>query len=365
MTERLRIAVVGCGAIARHAHVPGWLANEEARIVALCDPDAAAVDVIKERHKLPCAVYSSIEELLAREAMDVVDVCTPGHLHVEHVRQALEAGHHVLLEKPPVTSLASAKELIELARSHDRKVGAIFNYRYRDLVMQLKRVIDDGVLGKPVKVHIRHHGPLIFTDAPWLWNEKRSKYLVWEFGIHFVDLLVHLLGPPARVLQVLPFEHPTLGHTTDLEVCVAFGNDTVGRLEITSDSTRHSTSMTTVEVYGTGMDAFVRWFPPMLRITSGQLTPMEAIGGELKAAWTIGHKLLRGTFVRDRNISHYRTIDAYVDWLRGRSVYPLRLENTLPTIGLLEEIEQRIPSYSSASAGVGSGSGFAGMHPGS
>jgi scyllo-inositol 2-dehydrogenase (NADP+) len=354
MTSPIRVAIAGCGAIARHAHVPGWLANRDARIVALCDPDRDAMRVITERHRLDCATYGSLDELLSgsRGEVDVVDICTPGHMHLDHARRALQAGHHVLLEKPPVPSAADAQELIDLARSRDLKLGAIFNYRYRDLVMQLKGTMDQGLLGDPVKVHITHHGPFIFADAPWLWNEKRSKYLLWEFGIHFIDMLVHLLGAPERVVNVLPFQHPTMGHTTDLEVSVAFKSGAIGRLEITADSTRHSTSMTTVQVYGSGMDAYVRWFPPLMRISSGQLLPMQAIGSELKAAWTIAYKLARGTFIRDRNISHYRTIDAYVDWLRDRSAYPMRLEDALPTLRLLEEIEKRIPSYASAGNGV-------------
>jgi predicted dehydrogenase len=346
MKGGIRVAVVGCGAIARHAHVPAWLANPDARVVALCDPDVAAMAAIKQRHRIQCRTYASLEDLLSLEVVDVVDISTPGHLHVEQATRALSSGCHVLLEKPPAGSCAAAEALIRLARSKELKLGAIFNYRYRDLVMQLKQVIDQGVLGELAKVYITHHGPFIFTDAPWLWDEKRSKYLLWEFGIHFVDLLVYLLGPPERVLHVLPFRHPTLGHTTDLEVSVAFQNGAVGRLEITSDSTRHSTSLTQIQVYGTGMDAFVRWFPPLLRITAGQLTPMQAIGDELKAAWTVGQKLMRGTFIRERNISHYRTIDAYVDWLEGRAVYPLRLEDALPTLRLLEEIEHHVPSYS-------------------
>jgi predicted dehydrogenase len=348
MTGGIRVAVVGCGAIARHAHVPAWLANDGVRVVALCDPDAAAMEAIRERHGIGCKTYTSLDELLARGNVDVIDICTPGHLHVEQAQRAVGAGCHVLLEKPPAGTSADAEGLVRLARAKELKVGAIFNYRYRDLVMQLKQLVDQGVLGEPAKLYITHHGPLIFTDAPWLWNEKRSKYLLWEFGIHFVDLLVHFLGPPERVLHVLPFQHPALGHTTDLEVSIGFRNGAIGRLEITSDSTRHSTSLTQMQLYGTGMDAFVRWFPPMLRVTAGQLTPMQAISDELRAAWTIGQKLLRGTFVRDRNISHYRTIDAFVDWLEGRAVYPLRLEDTLPTIRLLEEIERHVPSYAPA-----------------
>jgi len=345
MSREIRVAIVGCGAIARHAHVPAWLNNREAAIVALCDPETAAADIIRDRHKLSCQTYRSLDDVLERERPDVVDICSPGYLHVEQAQRSLEAGSHVLVEKPPASTAAGAEHLARLAASKNLKLGAIFNYRYRDLIVQLKQLSVEGALGDLVKVYITHHGPLIFSEAPWLWNEKKSKYLVWEFGIHFLDILVHLLGPHERVLHVLPFEQPAVGHTTDLEVSIAFAGGAVGRLEITSDSLRHSTHFTHIQAYGTGMDAFVRWFPPLLRTTAGQLTPMKAIGDELKAAWTIGQKLVSGTFLRERNISHYRTIDAYVDWLRGRGTYPVRFEDILPTIRLLEEIGRQVPSY--------------------
>lgn len=345
MNPKLRVAVIGCGAIARHAHVPAWLSNTEAEIVAICDQSTDAMSQLADKHSLKCRHFQSLDELLAKEKTDIVDICTPGHFHLEHATKALEAGCHTLVEKPPAPTVEAATRLVEIALSKGLKLGAIFNYRYRDVVLQFKQHLDQGLLGELVKVSITHHGPVVFGDAPWLWNERESKYLLWEFGIHFIDLLVHLLGPHVRVVHVLPTVQPSLGHTTDLDLTIEFSNGRLGKLEITADSTRHSTFFTHIYAYGTAMDAFIRWFPPTVRLTSGLVNPLKILLDEARASFDIGTRILRGTYLKQRNITHYRVINAYVDWIRGRSEYPMAFQKILPTLKLLKDIEQYIPSY--------------------
>jgi predicted dehydrogenase len=318
------------------------------QVVGLCDPDPDAVERLRQKLKMRVPSYAGLEELLQEVRPDVVDICTPGFLHAEQASAALEAGCHVLVEKPPVSNVSQALDLSALAAGRGRKLGALFNYRYRDLVMELKGAADSGLLGKLVKVNITHHGPLVFTDAPWLWDEARSKYLLWEFGLHFVDILVHLLGPAEEVLHVHAFEQPALGHTTDLDIAVRFAGGTVGKLEITADTTRHSSALTRIDAYGTAQDAFVRWFPPQIRFRASTDNPLGIIGDELRSAWFVANKLLRNQFTRHRNISHYRVINAFADWVAGGEEYPLTFDRIVPTIELLCEIEKRVPSYSRA-----------------
>ncbi|NEQ53319.1 MAG: Gfo/Idh/MocA family oxidoreductase [Leptolyngbya sp. SIO3F4] len=344
----VKVAIVGCGNIARRAHIPAWLENSNAKIVALCDPSQEAIEKVVSRYQLKCDQYNSLDEMLASvKKPDVVDICSPGFLHVEQTQQAMAAGCHVLVEKPPAPSWRVAQELANLAREKGVKLGALLNYRYRDLIVQLKQLSEAGTLGKLTKVYITHHGPLIYTDASWLWNEKKSKYLVWEFGIHFIDILIYLLGTPKRVISVLPFEQPSIGHTTDLEVVIEFESGAVGRLEISSDSTRHSSFFTHINAYGTGMDAFVRWFPASIRLVAGQLNPIGLIFQEIQSVWNIARKILNGSFLKYRNISHYRIIDEYVEWIIEETEYSLSFEKILPTLKLLDKIEEQIPSYRS------------------
>jgi predicted dehydrogenase len=345
VSKAVRVALVGCGAVARHAHVPAWLALPEAELVALCDPSEAAISELRDKSGLSCDGYSSIDEMLRGQPANVIDICSPGYLHVSHVRLALAAGCHVLVEKPPCYSPEQTENLRDMARSRGLKLGAVLNYRYRDLVIQLKSLSESGRLGKIRKVHITHHGPLVYTDTAWLWDEAQSKYLLYEYGIHLLDILVHLLGPHVRLVNVAPYEQRALDHTTDLEVVAEFAGGAIGRLEITADSTRHSSHFTQINVYGTAMDAFLRWFPPSIRVTAGIVSPLDILRDEIKAVWAVGVKVLRGQFIKYRNISHLRLISAYLDWVLGRAEYPLSFDRIAPTVKLLSEIQAHVPSY--------------------
>jgi UDP-N-acetyl-2-amino-2-deoxyglucuronate dehydrogenase len=348
MKTPIRVAIAGCGNIARRAHVPAWLDRAQTEIVALCDPSAQAMKQITERHGLGCSLHHDLGELLEEVKPDVVDVCSPTPFHYPLAKRALEAGCHVLLEKPPAQTLAEAEELNEIARANGLKLGVSFNYRYRDLVQNLKRVQEQGLLGEVVKVHITHHGPLIFADAEWTWDERRSRYLLWESGIHFLDILVHLFGPHEEIVSVIPTVHPGIKHTTDIEVTVRFKNGGTGRLEIVADSTRHSSFFTQMNVYGTAADAFVRWFPNSMMIVSGQVNPFALLLNEAKAIWELGTKVLTGQYLKQRNVSHYRLIGDYVEWLAGRADFGLKMEDALPTLRLLAEISEHIPAYRAA-----------------
>src|SRR5205823_5087954 len=100
-TTPLRIAVVGCGSVSR-GHVRGWLGEpERARIVALVDTEPRFAEEYRERFGLADAqVYGDFHAALERADVDVVDLCTPSHCHTEQIIAALEAGKHVLTEKP-------------------------------------------------------------------------------------------------------------------------------------------------------------------------------------------------------------------------------------------------------------------------
>jgi predicted dehydrogenase len=344
----IRVGLIGCGAIARHSHVPAWLKNSHATVVALCDVDRSAMETLRTQNRLDCTLHHSVSELLAASSPDVVDICTPGHLHFEQAAEALEAGAHVLIEKPPTLSLADAETLIRLGQARGRCVGGILNLREYDILREAKQAIDAGLLGKVTKVEVIHHGGNVYAESPALWNEVESKYLLYDFGIHFIDAMIFLGGPVKRVVHVWPRRSAFTGETTDLHVLLEFESGALGSFEITADYTLHSSHVTRIDVFGTAMDLFVRRFPPSVRLAAGIHNPLEILAEEAKAIWRIVGKVLTGDYLRWRNISHQRVIDAYVDWVRGCGQYTMRLEDCLPTMRVLAEVEAQIPAYAGA-----------------
>jgi len=353
MGQRIRFAVIGCGAVARRHHVPALVAGGRAEIAVLCDPDPAGRSELKKRFHLSSRECADLSEVLADPAVDVVDICAPSSTHFDYARRAIEAGKHVLIEKPPVYRVEQAVELQRLSAARGVKAGVIFNYRYRDLIEQVQRARERGEIGTVRKVQIIHHANFVFSESPWLWNEARSKYMLYEFGIHFLDLLVHLCGEHQEVLSVVAGGPDGVKTTSDLQIVVRFKSGALGILDLTQDSTRHSSYFTHLHVYGTGSDAFVRFFPPLAVFTSGLGSPQDYLVQEFKTLARFVGQVLTRKFVVYRNHSHQRVLDMYLDWLIEGKPYPLTLEAAMPTLRLLNDLEGYIPAYQSASEGAG------------
>ncbi|HVC82856.1 MAG TPA: Gfo/Idh/MocA family oxidoreductase, partial [Chloroflexota bacterium] len=97
--SKLRVAVLGAGAWARFAHIPGWQRDPRCEVVALCDVERARAEAMAAEFNIPAAA-DDWQAVLRRGDVDVVDVATPSHTHLELALAALEAGKHVLCEKP-------------------------------------------------------------------------------------------------------------------------------------------------------------------------------------------------------------------------------------------------------------------------
>jgi len=192
----LRVAVVGGGIGTQHIDALVGLA-EQFEVVAFCDIDAERARSVAERYGIGAAL-TSYEEVLARDDVDIVDLCTPSGLHFAQTRAALEAGKHVACEKPLAGSLAEVDELEALAERTGRHVSPIFQYRFGNGYRQLLHLRDKGLLGKAylavVETHWRRGAK--YYGVPW-----RGRFAT-ELGgtlvthaIHAHDMLTHALGP--------------------------------------------------------------------------------------------------------------------------------------------------------------------------
>jgi predicted dehydrogenase len=353
--QKVRFAVVGCGAVARRHHVPALLRNPRAEIAALCDIEEEPAGLVRDRFKLGSRVYQNLDQVLADPHVDVVDICGPSFTHYDYARRSILAGKHVLVEKPPVYRVEQAEELISLSASRDVKLGVILNQRYREVIEQVKQARGEGLLGEIVKVQVIHHANLVFGESPWLWDETKSKYMLYEFGIHFLDLLAYFCGEHDEVVCVVPTFQESVRTTSDLQIVIRFKSGQLGIMDLTQDSTRHSAFFTQLNVYGTAMDAFARFFPPQVRLSAGVDAPQKYLFSELASFARFGWSLATGKYRLQRNSSHQRVLDMFVDWLVRDTAYPLTMQAALPTLRLLNALEERVPGYVFRNANVAVG----------
>jgi predicted dehydrogenase len=201
VSERLRVAVVGLGIGLQH--VAAWRELSDLfELSAVCDVDGRKAKAVAEKLSIPRAV-TDFESLLAgRDAPDVIDVCTPPHLHFDMAVAALRAGRHVVCEKPLVPSLAVCDELIRIEAESPGRLMPIFQYRFGNGLRRLLRLQELGLTGRAYVSTIETawlRGSDYYA-VPWRgrWKTELGGCLTTH-AIHAHDILCHVIGPVANV----------------------------------------------------------------------------------------------------------------------------------------------------------------------
>jgi predicted dehydrogenase len=160
------------------------------RLAAICDPDPLRLEESGARHR-DAARFGLLDDLLARDEIDAVVLATPASMHAEHVRAALEAGKHVLVEKPLALTVGDCDELVDLAEGNGLTLMVGHTFVYSEPVRFLKKLIETGELGRVLYAYAhRLNLGVIREDLNALWN----------FGPHDVSILLYVLGRmPDRV----------------------------------------------------------------------------------------------------------------------------------------------------------------------
>src|SRR5207253_2204626 len=146
--DEIRVAVLGAGGWARFAHIPGWLRDPRCAVVTLCDVEGERARTCAREFSIPEA-SDDWQAVVSRPDVDVVDVVTPSHTHFELSWAALEAGKHVLCEKPVAYDFRETRRAAALARSKGLKTKLGFTFRYSPGVQYAKSLIDEGFVGTP------------------------------------------------------------------------------------------------------------------------------------------------------------------------------------------------------------------------
>jgi len=145
---KVRVGVLGAGAWAKFAHIPGYLRDTRCELVAIADPMIERAQEFATEFGIP-SVYGTHEELIAREDIHLVDVCTPSATHFDLSWAALEAGKHVLCEKPVAYDYTETLRAAAFAKSKGLKTKLGFTFRYSPAMRYMKELIDEGFVGTP------------------------------------------------------------------------------------------------------------------------------------------------------------------------------------------------------------------------
>lgn len=207
----LNVGLIGFGLSGRYFHAPFLEVSPHFNLKKVVTRNSAAVHEFNPAIE----VVSSTEELLADDTIDLVFVCTPNHLHFSNAKAALEAGKHVVIEKPFANTVAEADALIELATQNNLIITAYQNRRWDADFLTIQQLLKGGVLGDIVEYesHFDRYRPEV-AQGTWKEIAAAGAGNLYNLGPHLIDQALVLFGTPKTVTATIKTIRPN-GETDD------------------------------------------------------------------------------------------------------------------------------------------------------
>jgi len=216
MSGKIRVGVIGAGLISEKAHLPAWSKLADVvEIVAVSDLKVERAEAAAAKFGVPRAV-SDFRQLLEIDEIDAVSVCTPPVAHSDVTIAALEAGKHVVCEKPMAIDLPSAEAMVAASEKTDKKLAIQFQSRFHPAAQVLKKMIEDGDLGDIYYANAVYHRR---RGIPG-WGTFHSRAhngggALIDVGVHALDMALWLSGHPKPV-AVFGSAYSKFGKRTDI-----------------------------------------------------------------------------------------------------------------------------------------------------
>ncbi|HWR38211.1 MAG TPA: Gfo/Idh/MocA family oxidoreductase [Patescibacteria group bacterium] len=197
--NKMGFGLIGCGRISKN-HLESIQAIPEAQLIAVSDNDKVALESAVQKYQ--CAGYENYQDLLANPDLQVVNICTPSGWHARMALDAMEAGKHVIVEKPMAMSLAEADAMIAAAQKRGVKIAVTHQNRFNRPVVKLREKLEKGKFGR-----LTHGSAVIrwnrndqyYEQAPWRGTWAQDGGCLMNQSIHNIDLLQWMMGPVASV----------------------------------------------------------------------------------------------------------------------------------------------------------------------
>jgi len=203
--KKLGIALIGTGAVSA-VHAQGFAALEQCELKVLCDVNRAKAEQLAASLDFPVEIVTDYKELLTREDIDAVSICLPPALHCKFTVDFLNAGKHVMVEKPMAPSLEECDQMIDAAKANGKLLCVVSNNRFKTPAMKVKQMLSEGIGGK-----------LLYTTVNSIWWRGGNYYdLAWRgtwekecggcctsHAVHHIDMMLWMLGMPETVTAVM------------------------------------------------------------------------------------------------------------------------------------------------------------------
>jgi len=226
----IRFGLIGCGRVApRHALSLSQL--HETELVAVADVKASRAEYFADKYHADA--HFDYHSLLDRPDIDAVTICVPSGLHAQVALDALDAGKHVLVEKPIALSLEDANRMIAAADARGLKLGVVLQNRYNSPMQQVRKLIDEGGLGELNlgAATVRWYRPQSYYEDDWHGTVAMDGGALMNQSIHHIDALQWFMGPVTSV-QAYTATRAHQMEAEDVGVAILrFANGALGTVE--------------------------------------------------------------------------------------------------------------------------------------
>jgi predicted dehydrogenase len=321
----IRYGLIGCGGFGKFC-LEAYGALKGLECIAVADVNPVMAEETARHAGLICC--TSPEELLAREDIDIVHLATPPFTHPRLAMAALEAGKHVLCEKPLALSLEEAEAMVKLAADRHLVLAVNLIMRYNPLCLVVKKLVESRILGSPL------HASLINTASDeqlepehWFWDRFRSGGIFIEHGVHFFDLFEWWFGP-GQLLSADQLRRPGTGFVDQVQCTVQYNETTLGSFYHGFHQMKRRDAQHWSVTFELGSLTLTEWVPTRLELdVSLSEYGWQALEALLPGATLVVQECYTGSSRTARSRHQDRVVD-----LRGTAVLTSELEK-MPLYG--------------------------------
>lgn len=256
MQKKLGFGLLGTGLVAPF-HAKAIMNSEKCQLVAVTDIDSKRSQKFCETYA--CKSYDSFDDMLEDNAIDVINILTPNHLHKDAVMKIAQAGKHILVEKPPALALADLDEMIDLCEKKEVKLGVVLQCRVRPAVQAVKKAIDGGRFGRILHAdaYMKWYRTMeYYHSEPWRSQRRSGAGVTIQHAFHYFDLLHFLNGKVTEVqAQMSNLAHPEVKLEDTVTAFLKFENGAQGVLQ--GSTALFPGQDIRIEIYGTDGTAII------------------------------------------------------------------------------------------------------------
>lgn len=298
--DTLNIGIIGAGGISLYSHMPSLNKNPRAKVVAVADINLDSAQRLAKQFDIPY-ITDNYKDLLDDSNISTIDICVPHHLHYPITMDSLNAGKHVILEKPIAMNLVEADEMIATADRLNKRFFVSLNQRFLPAHNKVKQMLEEGLMGNPFLANIWILGNVIaeFND-PNNWRGKWDRAgggALFDSGTHAVDLMRYWFGEPMAVTAVLRNLLSTIEGNADDNASALFEFNSGLMVNVgVSLTVTHEPWSEKKFIYGTGGD---------VSIISESSVPMFYVKDDSPQIIDVEHEANWQALSVDRALSHF------------------------------------------------------------